>query len=650
MNLNRTKLIALLGLMAICSCNILLAQVKLPLLVSDSMVLQRDTQLKIWGWAAKNEKVTVRFAGKKVSATAGSDNKWAVSLPPVKAGGPHDMTISGSSNKITIKNILVGDVWLCSGQSNMVHYFDLWRDRYAQDIAQSTNPQIRQFFIPTTTNLEKPAEDVVEGSWKAASPKNIGRFSVVAYFFAKKLFDKYHVPIGIINSSVGGPPIESWISEEGLKMFPETIKTVRKNQDTAYINTINREMQAVRRVAAERKSEDKGMLADIKWYDTAYSAKHWRDINIPGYWEDQGVKNLDGVVWFRKEIEIPVSMTGVPARVEMGRIVDSDVMYVNGKQIGNTGYQYPQRRYTVPVGLLRPGKNIFVVRVVNNGGKGGFIPDKPYRLTANGQAMDLKGTWQYKVGEVYMPMPNPGPQFSAQDQPTALFNAMIAPLTNYAVKGFVWYQGEGNISRAEEYKDLLPALIADWRRLWKQGDLPFLYAQLPNFGGIDYTPVESSWAVLREGQLKALNVPNTGMAVTIELGEWNDIHPGNKKPIGERLALAAQHLAYGDKQVVYSGPIYKSSRTDGNKIILTFNHMGSGLIANDGEELYQFAIAGADKKFVWAKAKIENNEVVVWSEKVSEPMYVRYAWSDNPDGANLYNKEGLPASPFRTDE
>jgi sialate O-acetylesterase len=317
--------------------------------------------------------------------------------------------------------------------------------------------------------------------------------------------------------------------------------------------------------------------------------------------------------------------------------------------VGNTSYQYPQRRYQIPAGILKPGKNVFVVRVINNSGKGGFVPDKPYCLIAGNDTIDLKGYWQYKVGEVFLPGRGSGNSFSFQNQPTALYNAMVAPVTNYTIKGFLWYQGEANSSRAKEYTELQPAMIADWRNKWKEGDIPFLYVQLPNFMDVNYLPSESQWAELREAQLRSLSVPNTGMAVAIDLGEWNDIHPDRKKEVGERLALAAEKIAYGEKGIVYSGPVYQSSTINGDKIIISFTNTGSGLITNDGKELLQFAIAGVDKKFVWAKAKIEGDKVIVWNDDVSNPMYVRYAWADNPDNPNLYNKEGLPASPFRTD-
>lgn len=621
-------------------------QVKLPCLVRDSMILQRDTKINIWGWAAKGEKIKIGFNRQHYKTTANADGKWSLQLPPMKAGGPYTMNITGS-NKISLKDILIGDVWVCSGQSNMVHQMKLHSVRYADEIEKADYPEIRQFWIPTLTDLQGPLDDLPTGYWRSANPQDILEFSVVAYFFAKDIYEKYHVPIGLINASVGGPPIEAWTSEEGLKEFPVLLNNIQKNRDSSYVNSTNRKALAAN---ARPEPNDKGLTGPVRWYDTSYIPKGWHNINIPGYWEDQGIKDLDGIVWYRKEINVPASMTGIPAKVFLGRVVDADFLYINGKQVGNTTYQYPQRRYSVPANLLKPGKNILVVRVINNSGKGGFVPDKPYCLFAGKDTIDLKGSWQYKVADVFIPGKVPVQRgIPVQDQPTALYNAMIAPLINYPVKGILWYQGEANTWRPEEYEKLLPTLIADWRNKWKQPNTPFLYVQLPNFGDMNYLPSESNWARLRESQLKTLSVPNSAMAVTIDLGEWNELHPDNKGDIGKRLALAAEKIAYGEN-IICSGPIYQSAVADGNKIIISFSNVGSGLITNDGEELSYFAIAGANKKFVWAKAKIEGDKVIVWSDAVPDPMYVRYAWADNPDGANLYNKEGLPASPFRTDK
>ena len=622
-------------------------QVKLPHLVRDSMILQRDAKINIWGWASKGEKIIVKFNNKNYKTTTAADGKWIIQLSAMKAGGPYTMEITGS-NKILLSDILIGDVWFCSGQSNMVHQMELHSVSYAKEIEQANYPEIRHFWIPTMTDLQGPHDDLPTGYWKAATPQDVRQFSAVAYFFAKKIYTQYHVPIGLINASVGGTPIEAWTSEEGLKEFPALQATIQKNKDTAYINGLAR--NAFQGNSNKPQILDEGMTGSVKWYEPSYIPGGWHTINIPGYWEDQGVKDLNGIVWYRKEIELPVSMAGKPARVFLGRIVDADVLYINGKQVGNTTYLYPQRRYNVPADILKAGKNIFVVRVTNTAGKGGFVPDKPYCIFSGNDTIDLKGTWQYKVGEVYQPRAGFGSgAISAQNQPTALYNAMVAPLINYTIKGFLWYQGEANTGRAEEYAKLQPAQIIDWRNKWKQGELPFLYVQLPGFMDYNYLPSESNWAMLREAQLKSLSVPNTAMAVAIDLGEWNDIHPDNKKDVGERLALAAEKIVYGENRVC-SGPIYQSSTIEANKIIISFTNSGSGLITIDGEELSEFAIAGADKKFVWAKAKIDGNKIVVWNDDIQNPMYVRYAWADDPVNPNLYNKEGLPASPFRTDK
>lgn len=620
------------------------AEIRLPRLISDGVVLQRDAKVKLWGWASPNESVTLTFQNKKFKAKADNSGKWLILLPPQKAGGPYQMAFKGR-NEIIIKNILFGDVWICSGQSNMVIPMERVKEKYPDEIENANYPEIRNFFIPTLTNLEKPVADLPSGNWILANPKDVLRFSAIAYFFAKKIYEKYHVPIGIINSSVGGTPIQAWISEQGFKEFPQIKEIIKQNKSASYIDSLMKSKP----LPAQKVDQDKGLTENPEWYDTSYIPKRWHNINIPGYWEDQGVKNLDGVVWYRKEVDIPTSMTGVVVKLFMGRIVDADFIYVNGQLVGNITYQYPPRRYEIPAGVLKPGKNTIVIRVINTSGKGGFVPDKPYYMTANGQEIDLKGTWQYKVGEVYEPSALTGTGFSAQNQPTALYNAMIAPLTNQTNKGFLWYQGESDTDHPEAYRKLLPALISDWRSQWGQGETPFIYVQLANFMDVNYLPVESNWAELRDAQLHALSVPNTAMAVAMDLGEWNDIHPLNKKDVGERLALCAQNLAYGDKDVVYMGPIYQSFQIDGNKITVTFNHTGSGLLSIDGEPLSRFEIAGADHKFVWAKAMIEGNNVKVWSEKITDPKFVRYAWSDNPDGANLYNKEGLPASPFTTE-
>lgn len=638
------KIVLILGLLAIAIPTVF-SQVSLPAMVSDGMILQRDTPLKIWGRASPGEKVSVQLDQKKYNTKAGSDGKWQAELPPMPADGkPHTLVVKGK-NTITVNDVLLGDVWFCSGQSNMVHQMNIHDVTYARDIAEADFPQIRQFWVPNTTNLIAPAEELPSGEWVSAIGDKVRPFSAVAYFFARNLHRKYKVPVGIINASWGGTPIEAWTSEEGLKNFDDILSVLIKNKDTSYVNQTNRIAAQANR---PRPSDDQGLKSMPRWFETAYQPKGWKPINVPGYWEDQGIRDLNGVVWYRKEIHLPASMTGKEAGVWLGRIVDADELYINGKRVGGTGYLYPQRRYKVTNDVLKAGKNVVVVRVTNHSGKGGFVPDKPYCLFAGKDTIDLKGTWHYKVGEVFEPA-SPGPMAIAlHNQPSSLYNAMVHPLINYAIKGVLWYQGESNTAKPERYEALLTSMINDWRSRWQKPALPVIFAQLPGFMEYNYLPSESNWARHREATLKTLKVPNTAMTVNIDLGEWNDIHPDNKKDVGERMALAAYKLAYGE-DLVYSGPIYRSAKIEGNRILLSFDHTGSGLITSDGEAPAEFAIAGEDKKFRRARARIEDDRIVVWHDGVPEPKYVRYAWADNPVNPNVYNREGLPASPFRTD-
>lgn len=624
--------------------------VTLPFMVSDGMVLQRESKIKIWGWASPGEKVRIKFNSKTFNTTGDAEGSWMITMPPLKAGGPYNMEIKGN-NTIIITDILIGDVWFCSGQSNMVLNMERVKERYPEDIANADYPEIRNFFIPTSSDALSVHKDLPAGKWIKASPENVLSFGAATYFFARSIYNEYKIPVGIINSSVGGTPIEAWISEEGFKDFPLITGRISKLRDTSYLNPILRASHRRQQTPVRQfRDVDKGMTESKPWFDISYNPEGWHKFWLPGYWEDQGVKGLHGVVWFRKEIIVPETMTGKPAKLFLGRIVDADNVYVNGTLTGNTTYQYPPRRYNLKPDLLKPGKNIIVVRVTNNSGKGGFVPDKPYFLVAGNDSIDLRGEWLYKAGQVFRPVvTDPGSSqqaISMQNEPTGLYNTMVAPLINYQVKGILWYQGETNSNRPQEYGKLLPALIFDWRNKWQQGDIPFLYVQLPNFMEVQYLPSESQWAELRYSQLKALSVPNTAMAVTIDAGEWNDIHPLNKKVVGERLALAAKKLAYGNSSIVFSGPVLKSISKEGDRLTLEFDHTGSGLIVKGGGDLYYFSVAGADKKFSWAKAVIEGKRVVVTSDEITDPVYIRYAWADNPEGANLYNKEGLPASPF----
>lgn len=633
-------------LIAIFQFHIGTAQVRLPRLVRDSMVLQRDQALPIWGWASPGERVTITHKGKKYTGTTNASGSWKIILPPMPAGGPYNMIIAGK-NTIVLKDVLFGDVWFCSGQSNMVHQLNIHDVSYAEVIEKADYPHIRQFLVPTATSLTTPRNDLSGGNWTSAVGEAIRPFSAVAFFFARQLFEKYHVPIGIINSSVGGTPIEAWMSMEEAAIYPDLNSRMQQLKDTMFL----RQSLSIKPVSDEVFPEkDPGISGTVKWYDPAFDAGSWKKITVPGYWEDLGHADLNGVVWFRKDFNLHEKMKGVPGRLFLGRIVDADEVYLNGIRIGSTSYQYPQRRYRIPEGLLKQGSNTLVVRVSNFAGKGGFVPDKQYAICTATDTTDISGEWRYRVGQIFYPSgkAQSASVFSLQSQPASLFNAMVAPLISYPIKGICWYQGESNVAHPENYLAYQQSLIRDWRKQWKNDTLPFIFVQLPGFQSFQYLPAQSNWALLREAQLKTLSVPHTAMAVAIDLGEWNDIHPDNKKDVGERMALAAGNLSYRDT-VIYSGPIFSSVIKNENKLVVHFEHVAGGLSTLDGEPPASFAVAGQDKKFIPAKARIEGNTVVVWNEKIDHPLYVRYAWADNPVNPNLCNIAKLPASPFRND-
>ena len=616
------------------------AQLRLPRIIRDSMVLQREATIPIWGWSRASEMVSVKFNHKTYRTRSGKDGRWIVKLLPMRAGGPYDMEIS-AGKKILLREILIGDVWLCAGQSNMEHQLKLHAVRYENEIRSADYPAIRQFKVPDTVSLSGLLADISGGSWEWACPANLREFSAVAYFFARTLYDKYHVPIGIVNCTWGGIPVESAMSEEALKAFPYTVRRFEKELAEAEAGQLNgsgdREWQRL------QESMDEGISG--RWFEDSCTITGWKRIAVPGFWEDQGARDLYGIIWYRKEIDLPASMTGQTAWLWLGRMVDADEVYLNGRKIGSTGYMYPQRRYQVPEGLLKPGKNLLAVRVTCFGGKGGFVPDKPLLLISGKDTVNLSGYWEYKPGVLTSPHKS-APAVLLQNQPAALFNSMLAPLMPYALRGFIWYQGESNIFHADEYANLQNALINDWRKHWKQDSLPFLFVQLPGYGDYHYQPAESQWALFREAQARSLSLPNTAMVTTIDLGEWNDIHPDRKKEVGERLALAAEKIAYGENNV-FSGPVFQSASFVGNKVIIQFGQTGSGLTTIDGGKPNEFSIAGADGIFVWARATIEHDRVVVWNDAIAEPRYVRYAWADQPVNPNLYNREGIPAQPFR---
>lgn len=647
MVLNKRLSSMYLILFLLASTAVLFGQVRLPRLISDGMVLQRDTQLKIWGWAAKGEKVSVQFINSTYNTVADEKGDWSIALPKLKAGGPYEMQIS-ASNSITIKDILIGDVWICSGQSNMGLALGWLGSVYKEEIDKSENQFIRQFVVPVGFNFKEKEIDFNKGQWLYANPKNVFNFTAVGYFFAKKIYELYKVPIGLVNASLGGSSAEAWISEEAIKSFPKYYETVQQFKNPSLIENINKKDDE--RYASWYKllnENDEGYRnPNQPWSDPNLNTSSWETIQLPGYWEKSKLGSVSGVVWFRKEINIPSDMIGKSGILKLGRIIDADSVFINGKFVGATGSQYAPRSYKLPGNLLKEGKNIIAVRVINYIRHGGFVPGKQYEISVGERTIVLEGDWKYRLGTTAEPLED---RLFLGKIPAGLFNSMIAPLQNYKIKGVLWYQGESNTSRACEHYELFKSLIKDWRNNWQQGDFPFLYVQLPNFVEVNIETTKYDWAYFRESQLRALAIPNTGMAVTIDIGEYNDIHPVNKKDVGYRLALAAQKVAYGEN-IIYSGPIYKSMKIDGNKIILSFTNVGSGLVAKPGSELKGFEICGKNDVYFAAKAKIQNNHIVLWCNEVTSPVAARYAWANNPEGVNLYNKEGLPASPFRTND
>ncbi|HTG65477.1 MAG TPA: sialate O-acetylesterase [Flavobacterium sp.] len=621
--------------------NMILSQIKLPKLISDGVVLQRNEKVKIWGWASPKEKIKLEFKSKVYFTEADQEGNWNIILPAEKAGGPYQMALK-ASNEIVIKDILFGDVWICSGQSNMELPMERLKEKYGEVIKNAKNANIRHFLVPDKYNFQQEQADLDSGNWISASPETVLNFSGVAYFFAKNIYEKHPVPIGLINSALGGSPIEAWLSDTALTAFPEAYNEAQKFKSNDYIKEIE--------TADKKRNEEWYQLLNANdegvknnWNLAGIDDGNWDQMSIPGFWNRQSIGNVNGAVWFRKEIQVPKSMVGKPAKLFMGCIVDQDFVYVNDELIGTTGYQYPPRRYTVKPTVLKEGKNVISIRVINNSGQGGFVLDKPYYLSVDKDTIDLKGLWKYKLGATMKPLR--GETF-IRWKPEGLFNAMIAPLTNLKIKGVLWYQGESNSGNPKLYSKALPLLIQDWRTKWGQGNFPFLFVQLPNYMETFSEPRESNWAALRQAQLETLSVPNIAMAVTIDLGEWNDIHPLNKEDVGKRLSLLSRKLAYGERKLQASSPMPNTSIFEKDKAIISFKNSGGGLIVKKGTELKSFAISNDGKNFVWAKAKIIGNNVEVWNEKISNPTIVRYAWDNNPEDANLFSKEGLPATPF----
>lgn len=624
------------------------ANITLPKIFGDNMVLQRNKPISIWGFAPAGEKVTIQFNRQTKSTKTGKDGKWQLMLSPEKEGGPFTLSMKGK-NQLTIHNILVGEVWICSGQSNMEMPIEGWGkiNNYQQEIIAADYPQIRHFKVPNTISTTLK-DDITGGDWKVCSPATAGDFSATAYFFARELYNQLKVPIGLINTSWGGTMSETWTSKQAFEQSLELkyIADAMKNNDIDKILKERAEIALKNIQKLQGSFENNTNTTD--WKNIDFDDSKWPMMKLPGLWESQGLSDLDGTVWFRKTITIPDTNAGKAATLNLAMIDDNDETFLNGIKVGSTqGYNAP-RKYTIAAGILKAGKNTIVVKVGDTGGGGGIYGDAAdMTLTIGNNKQSLAGDWTFRVAAVQQSATSVGPN----DYPSLLFNAMLYPLIQYSIKGAIWYQGENNAGRAYQYRSAFPLMISDWRQHFKQGDFPFLFVQLSTFGSAESNSKNgSAWAELREAQAMTLRLPNTGMAVITDIGNPADIHPKNKQDVGKRLANIALHDVY-EKAAEFTGPTFQSMKADGNKAILTFTHTGSGLLVKDKYGYIKgFEIAGADKQFHYAKAMVEGDKLIIHADGITQPVAVRYNWANDASEGNLFNKELFPAAPFRTDD
>ncbi len=665
------KLIGLFLLFSLLSCNQQPAvKFELPSVISSGMVLQRNTNINLWGKAAPGKKVDVITSwGVKKSAKADKTGKWMVSIPAGDAGGPFEVAFRTKDTSMVIDDVLIGEVWICSGQSNMEMPVSGWPPKdtinnSAREIAKADYPMIRLFTVPKNTATQPL--DSCGGTWKACSPETVADFSATAYFFGREIYQKLGVPIGLIHTSWGGTPAEAWTSEKYLTEFPSYKGIV---DSFVYVQT---EMDSLMVWMSRLKKTvidyaDKTFFGSLSFSDKSllaadYDDSKWPLMPVPSLWESNELPDFDGIVVFRTTFEVPPSFIGKEATLHLGPIDDMDASYINGVEVGKIlelGQWTTERNYSVPAGILREGENVLAVRVIDNTGGGGLYSSEDITLTIKaGKPVILNGEWQYMpVAEIIgntiyfydkVNSFNSRPAITitiGQNTPTTLYNAMINPLVPYTLRGAIWYQGETNVGRGFEYRSLFPAMIANWREAWGQGDFPFYYVQIAPWEFDDDIP--SSAAELREAQLMTLSVPNTGMVVTTDIGNPVNIHPSNKQEVGRRLSLWALSKDYGFDSIVYSGPLYDTLSIEQGKIIVHFTHTDGGLVS-DGKPLTYFEIAGEDQQYYPALAAIAGNTVVVSSDQVTDPVAVRFGWRATAE-PNLFNGAGLPASPFRSD-
>ncbi|GEP51139.1 9-O-acetylesterase [Flavobacterium noncentrifugens] len=603
------------------------------------MVLQRDAPITIYGWADVNKTVKITFNNKTLLVKANSNGEWSVDFEKLPAGGPYKMTIS-EENQIAFDDIYIGDVWFCSGQSNMG-----WKLEDAlngkEELSKANYDQIKLLQV-SRTMAGTPQKDIEKGEWKTCSPESALGFSAVAYFFGRNLYQEYKVPIGLINSSWGGTRIEDWMGEDVMGKHESARKVIAEMKNINFPELLAKYDKDFK--AWEEKADKLDIGTTEKWFQDSYDKTKWQIMNVPTLWETAKITPSDGVVWVNRTFEISQKdLSEKELLLSIGRIDNEDVTYINGKIVGQSDVKDVDRFYKVSADVFKVGKNTITMRIKNTGDIGGFRSAAAalYLETASGK-IDLSGEWKYEIGtktieEVPLRQhPN--------IYPTSLYNGMVAPFFGIKIKGIIWYQGESNMKNAVEYAGLFKDMITDWRKKWN-ADYPFIFAQLPNLAN-----QKQLWPLVRESQAKALELPNTGMAVLIDVGTDDNIHPIHKQVVGKRMATIAGNLTYGNKQETSSAPVFDKIKADGNAIIVSFKN---GTFAGDTSKsgISGFMVAGSDQKFYTATAVLQNDfkSVKVSSEKVSNPKEVRYLWYDAPGKVMLFNKDGLATPPFRTD-
>ncbi len=643
--------------MLLLNVNLLLgANISVASVFGDNMVLQRDKPIQVWGWGPTGTSVRVEFEDARAQTLVDADGNWHLELSASPAGGPYDMLII-SDDTIKYTNFLIGEVWVCSGQSNMGMTVggSARVKNYKAEIKNADYPNIRLFTVERDM-AAAPLEDVQSQGWFECGPETVEKFSATAYFFGRDLQQGLEgVPIGLVHTSWGGTKIEAWTSSRALAgsgFFEEELAVVSRSTRTQDEQIVNEYKLADHRWRTAMDSLAGDLEPAILPLFTAEHSQ-WKHMEIPSYWESTPLlKKLDGIVWFQRHIDIPEAWSGQELFLSLGTVDDFDRTYLNGIEVGSNNSRSRPSEYVIPAHLSSVGNNLLSIRVFDvnrRGGLWGREQDLFITTMVGGDTLWLSGEWNYRVVLDWAESKTYPPERPyLHNRPSVLYNAMLAPLTDLSIRGVLWYQGESNASRAHAYRTLFPLMIQDWRTAWNQGDFPFLFVQLPNWGKRGENPSEDRWAELRDAQRQTLSLPNTSMAVTIDIGDERDIHPKNKQEVGYRLALLSLRDVY-HRDIIAQGPIFVSQKRRWRKIVLEFSNIGSGLKTTDGRAVVGFSIAGKDGSFVWANAKIKGKRVIVSSPQVKHPVAVRYAWGANPD-CNLTNSSGIPASPFKTDQ